>query len=149
MAGLVKLFALALLPLAAFGKTAFPPVSTDCTDASSKSASWVIRNFTVDEDTKFDFGPGTAGKVSFSIKNTANGYAFNCLQGDGSTGRVTNRYLVDGKVWYSCNVYCKGARGEPDEDDPPLDTAFHFDIKTKALSFSQTWGCSSSNKSTP
>ncbi len=141
MAGLALLLAFSLLPLAAYSKPLFPPAGTNCTAVSSKSASWVIRNFTADTDTEYDFGPGTAGKVSFSIKNTANGYDFNCLQGDGSTGRTSNRYLIDGKVWYSCNVFCKGGRGVPDEDDPPLDTSFHFDMKTKVLDITQTWGC--------
>ncbi len=147
MAGLLqKLAALSLLVLppaawTAGASSSFPPVSTDCTEASSKAVSWAVRNFTVDTDTKFDYGPGTAGKVSFSIKNSANGYAFSCLQGDGATGRLANRRLVGGKVWYSCNVFCKGARGAPDEDDPPLDTSFHFDLETKALSINQTWGC--------
>ncbi len=142
MAGLARLIALALLPLAAYGDSSFPLASTNCTAASSEAASWLVRNFTFDTDTKYDFGQGTAGKVSFSIKNSANGYAFNCLQGDGSTGRIANRYVVDGKVWYSCNVFCKGARGIPDEADPPLLTSFHFDVKSKALSISQSWGCS-------
>src|SRR4051794_17030474 len=79
MAGLV---ALALLPLAAYG-AAFPPVSTNCTEAASKAASWTVRGFTFDTDTRFDYGVGTAGKASFSILNSANGYDFKCVQGDG------------------------------------------------------------------
>ncbi len=121
-----------------------PAVGTNCTAASSKAASWLVRNFTADTNTKFDFGPGTAGKVSFSIENTANGYAFNCLQGDGATtGRLPNRAVVAGQVWYSCNVFCKGARDTPDENDPPLQTSFHFDAKTKELALKQSWACGS------
>jgi len=130
----------ALLPVAAYG-AAFPPASLNCTEATSKAASWVIKDFAFDTDTNYDYGAGTAGKVSFSIKNTANGYEFNCLQGDGRTGRVVNRKVVGGKVWYSCNVFCPGARGLPKEDNPPLATSFHFDVKTKALSVNQTWSC--------
>ena len=127
----------------------FSPVSTNCTESASKSVSWAIHNFTLDTDTEYDFGLGTAGKVSFSIKNSANEYTFDCLQGDGSTGRAPNRFLVGRKVWYSCNVYCQGARDEPEEDNPPLSTSFHFDMSTKALSISQTWSCSGWNKSVP
>ncbi|KAH8881916.1 hypothetical protein GQ53DRAFT_832046 [Thozetella sp. PMI_491] len=141
MAGLVKILAVSLLPVLVHSTPYTPPLGINCTEISSKSASWIIRNFTVDTDTKFDFGPGTLGKVSFSIGNTANGYSFNCLQGSGATGRSPNHYLADGKVWYSCNVYCKGARGQPSEDDPPLDTSIHFEMKSKALSIRQTWSC--------
>ncbi len=144
MAGLGKLVALALLPLAAYGATPYPPASTNCTEASSKAVNWVIRNLTVNTETRFDFGPGTAGKVSFSVKNTANGYTFDCSQGERVAGQSPNHYLVDGKVWYGCSTFCKGARGEPDRDDPPLDTSFHIDVKDKALSISQTWGCGGS-----
>jgi len=147
MAGLAHLVTLAVLPLAAYGAV-FAPVSTDCTETSSKAASWVIGNFTVDTNTKFDYGPGTLGKASFSILNTANGYAFSCLQGDGATNKTPNRHLVDGKVWYSCNVYCKAAQGQPAQDDPPLDTSFHFDAKSKSLSISQTWGCGANKAAT-
>ena len=149
MARLTELVALYYLLIAANGKTVFPPVSTNCTESASKSVSWRIQNFTLDTDTEYDYGPGTVGKVSFSIQNTANGYAFDCLQGDGSTGRAPNQRLVDGNVWYSCNVYCQGARDEPDEDDPPLRTSFHFDMGTKSLSISQTWSCSGWNRSVP
>ena len=136
----MKLTALSLLPVAVLGAN-YPAVSTNCTADASKAASWTLRNFTFDTDTSRDYGVGTAGKVSFSIKNSANGYEFECLQGDGSTGRVANRKVVAGKVWYSCNVFCPGARGLPKEDNPPLATSFHFDPKTKALSVNQTWEC--------
>ncbi len=146
MAWLARL-ALFLLPLAVHSKSHVTPVNATCTGGSPKAASWVIQDFAADTQTKFDFGPGTVGKVSFAITNKVNGYSFNCLQGDGDTGRVANRYVVDGKVWYNCNVYCKGAKGQPNESDPLLDTSFHFDVKTKALSISQTWGCGAGNSS--
>ena len=125
----------------------YPPVSTDCTDASSRSASWEIRNFTFDANSKLYFGPGNAGKVSFSIKNSANGYAFDCLQGNSRAGRVPNRFMREGKLWYGCNVYCYGAQGRSLEDNPPLATSFSFDVTTRALSVSQTWSCGNSNAS--
>ncbi|KAL1864491.1 hypothetical protein VTK73DRAFT_5862 [Phialemonium thermophilum] len=145
MARLAKVILLCLAPLVACRKRQLDPVSTNCTAASSLAASWVVRNFTADTDTKFDFGPGTAGRVSFSITNTANGYNFTCLQGDGATGRAPNHYVVDGKVWYSCNVYCKGAEGEAAEEDPLLPTSFHFDAQDKSLSITQSWPCRSGN----
>jgi len=148
MAGLASLLlSAAVLPWAAQGSTV-TPVSTNCTEATSKDASWVIKNFTIDTQTKFDYGPGTAGKVSFSIQNTVNGYSFNCLQGDGPTGRTPNHYLVDGKVWYSCNIFCNGARDTgPIREDPALETSFHFNMSTKALTINQTWGCGSTGSS--
>jgi len=130
----------------------FPPASTNCTEGASRSVSWEIGNFTYDTDTKFNYGPGTAGKVSFTIKNSANGYEFACLQGNGETGRDPNFELRDGKIWYSCNVYCHGAvdsPGETVEDDPPLDTSFYFDLEAKALSISQDWSCQAANASQP
>jgi hypothetical protein len=147
MAGFTKMAALALLPMAVYGAgNAFAPASTNCTEAASKAASWTIKGFTYDSDTKFDWGPGTAGKVSFSIKNSANGYEFQCLQGDGTTGRLANRFMKDGIVWYSCNVFCKGAPEVPVEDDPALQTSFHFDAKSKELSISQAWACKAADK---
>ena len=146
MGSLAKLLAVFGLLGPASGTSFALYPGTNCTEASSRSADWIIRNFTVDTDTKFDFGPGTLGKVSFSIENTANGYSFNCLQGNGITGRSPNHYLSQGKVWYSCNVYCKGARGVPTENDPPLDTSLHFDLKSKALAIRQTWGCGGGNQ---
>ncbi len=144
MAKFVRFVVLSLLPLASYGQ--FPRVSTNCTDASSRSVSWEIHNFTFDTATRFSYGPGTAGRASFSIKNTANGYAFDCLQGDGAnTGRVPNHILQGGKVWYSCNVYCNGARDQPDEANPPLDTSFSFDVANKSLSIRQLWSCGNTN----
>ena len=127
---------------------AFPQPSTNCTESGSRSASWEIRNFTFDTDTKYYYGPGTAGKVSFSIKNSANGYQFNCLQGNGQDVRAPNHYVQDGKLWYSCNTYCHGAEWYyPQEDNPPLDTSFHYDVVTKMLSVQQQWTCGSGNSS--
>src|SRR3569833_2846133 len=121
-------FFAAVLHWAAQGSTV-TPVSTNCTEATSKDASWVIKNFTIETQTKFDYGPGTAGKVSFTLQNTDIGYSFNCLQGDVPTGRTPNHYLVDGKVWYSCYIYCNGARDTgPILEDPALDTSFHFNM---------------------
>jgi len=121
--------------------SAFPPASTNCTEAASKAASWEIRNFTFDTDTRYYYGPGTAGKVSFSIKNSANGYEFNCLQGNGQTARTPNHFLDDGKVWYSCNVYCQGSQFFGGEDNPALNTTFHFDVDSKELRINQAWTC--------
>ena len=137
MAGLLGTVVLASLARGVLA--AFPAASKTC--SSTDSTSWEIKKFTVDTNSKFFYGNGTVGKASFTIKNTANGYEFNCLQGDGRTGRVVNRKVVGGKVWYSCNVFCPGARGLPKEDNPPLATSFHFDVKTKALSVNQTWSC--------
>lgn len=148
MKSFMRLIIISWLPFAVRGGIKSSPASINCTDAASKSVSWAIKNFTVDTDTEYDFGPGTLGKATFTIANTADNYEFNCLQGDGSTGRVPNRRVIDGKVWYSCNVYCKGARGVPEEDDPSLSTSFHFDMGAKALSISQTWSCGSGNTST-
>ena len=138
----LKWLMLAALYLCAQGQsTSYPPLSTVCTDSASRSASWEIRNFTFDTNSKLYFGPGTAGRASFSIKNSANAYAFDCLQGDSRTGRAPNHFIRDGKVWYGCNVYCYGAQGVPLEDNPPLATSFSFDIETRALSVSQGWSC--------
>ncbi len=140
----LKWAALCLLQLAAQASAAkYPPVSTNCTSASSQSVSWEVGNFTFDSNAKLYYGPGTAGKVTFSIKNTANGYAFDCLQG-GNSGRSSNQWIQDGRVWYGCNVYCYGSQGRSGEGNPPLYTAFSFDTGTKALSVRQVWSCGAS-----
>lgn len=118
----------------------YPPVNTNCSVAPEKSVSWDIRNFTVDTDTRFNYGPGTLGKATFLIKNTANGYQFKCEQGSGKTSRSPNQWLQNGQVWYGCNVFCFGAEHYP-EEDPPLDTSFHFDLDSKALTVNQSWVC--------
>jgi hypothetical protein len=90
------------------------------------------------------YGPGTAGTVSFSIKNSANGYEFQCLQGNRQRARQANHFLHKGKLWYSCNTFCFGAEWYyPPEDNPPLNTTFHYDVDTKTLSIDQKWSCGS------
>ena len=121
---------------------------TSCTVEASKSATWEIRNFTFDTNTRYSYGPGTAGKVSFDIKNTANGVAFSCIQGDDQKNHSSNHVLTNGKLWYNCGTYCYGAprTRRVDEEEPPLDTSFHFDVKSKELSVNQKWTCGSNNQ---
>ncbi len=135
-----------LLCLAHGGDASYPPASTACTQASANSTSWEIRNFVVDTNSKLYYGQGTVGKASFSIKNSANGYEFNCTQGSGPAVQSPNFSVKSDKVWYSCNAYCY-----PAEVNPPLDTEFNFDIDTKTLSVRQKWSCAggSSNTSAP
>ncbi|KAH8897806.1 hypothetical protein GQ53DRAFT_818071 [Thozetella sp. PMI_491] len=121
----------------------YPPASTTCA-RSANSTGWSIRNFTFDTNLKLYYGEGTAGKVSFSIKNLDNGYEFDCAQGNAQGGHTPNFSLKDGKVWYSCNSYCYGS-----ETNPPLDTEFNFNINTKMLSLSQKWTCAGQNMSAP
>jgi hypothetical protein len=148
MARLTAVIATAGLLLATNGLAAsYPPASTDCTDEASKTASWEVKNFAFDSNSKFDYGPGTAGKVSFSIKNSANGYSFDCVQGSGQNTRMTNLFKKGSRVWYSCNTYCKGAQGTADtEGTPPLQTHFSFDLGTKSLSIEQGWTCAKSGQ---
>ena len=127
---------------------AFPAPNVNCTESGSRSASWEIRNFTFDTDTNFYYGPGTAGRVSFSIKNSANKYQFNCLQGNGQDIRAPNHFVRDDKLWYSCNTYCHGAEWYyPQEDNPPLETSFNYDAASRILSIQQQWTCASRENS--
>jgi len=125
----------------------YSAASTDCTDANSKTASWEIRNFTFNSDTKLNYGVGNAKKVTFTVKNSANGYSFQCLQGNENHGRAPNHWLEGGKLWYGCSAYCNGAQGLTLEPQPALDTKFSFDPATKVLSFGQTWTCGSGTQS--
>ncbi len=129
-----------LLSLSGESYAAYPPANTTCAPASVNSTSWLIRDFAFDTQSKFYYGQGTAGKVSFSIKNSANGYEFTCAQGSGGGVPNPNFSLKNGKVWYSCNAYCHG----PDVN-PPLDTSFNFDIDTKTLNVNQKWACAGRN----
>ncbi len=85
--------------------------------------------------------------MSFSIKNSANGYQFDCLQGDTQKKRSPNHALVGDKVFYSCNVYCYGAVQATLEENPPLNTSFHFDTDSKELNIIQEWTCGGSKNS--
>lgn len=133
-----------LLSLTPGSYASYPPANTNCTATSVNSTSWEIRNFAFDTKLKLYYGQGTAGKVSFSIKNSANGYEFNCTQGNGPDVSSPNFSLKDGKVWYKCGSYCYGG-----DVNPPLDTSFNFDIDTKKLSVSQKWTCAGRNASVP
>ncbi len=134
---------LLLFFLARTGTAQFPPASTNC--SATAAAGWEVSNFTFDTDTRVSYGPGTAGTVSFSIRNVANGYQFDCLQGEAQRKRLANHVVVDGKLWYSCNVYCYGTTRDPWEYNPPLNTSFHFDVDTKQLSVTQDWACAGKN----
>jgi len=116
----------------------YPPPSLRC--SSRNSTSWVIKNFAVNTNSQYFYGNGTIGEASFSIKNTANGYEFNCTQGSGRGISTPNFELKgDGKVWYTCGGFCHGI--EEIEPNPPLDTSFSFDMDSKTLSVSQRWSC--------
>ena len=130
-----------LISLTGGVSTSYPPVSTSCVATQGNTTEWVIQNLTVDTNSKLYYGRGTVGKISFSVKNSANGYEFNCTQGSGRGVHAPNFSLRDGRVWYSCNQYCFG----PDVN-PPLDTSFSFDIDTKTLNLSQKWSCARGDK---
>jgi len=120
--------------------------SIDCTDADSRAATWEIRNFTFNSDTKLNYGVGNAKKVSFTIKNSANGYSFDCLQGNENHGRAPNHWPDGSRLWYGCSAYCNGAQGLAPEPQPALVTKFSFDPASKSLSLSQAWSCGSGDK---
>jgi len=128
----------------------YPLPNNICVGTSQwNSTGWEIENFNVSTDSKFWYGTGTLGFASFNIKNTANGYAFDCIQGNSQTVRTPNFVVENGKVWYSCNVLCIGSDGNPPEDNPPLETAFHFDYESKELSVRQNWTCGHTNTTAP
>jgi len=147
MAGLRTLSVLLLAGSGLSQPATYPVASTDCTDASSKAVSWEIRNFSFNSDTKLNYGIGNAKKVTFTVKNSANGYTFECLQGNENHGRAPNHWLEGGKLWYGCSAYCNGAMGFTPEPQPALDTKFSFDPSTKSLSLSQAWKCGSGAQS--
>ncbi len=127
-----------LLLARASSAASYPPASTNCAAAPANATSWEIRNFTVDTDSNLYYGPGTLGRASFSIKNSANGYEFSCTQGSGLSVDLPNLAVKNGSVWYSCAAYCY-----PLSVSPPLDTQFHFDLDNKTLSVRQKWSCAS------
>ena len=125
-----------------------PPLANlACSERSRASPSWEILNFTFDSDSRYSFDPGTAGRMQIGIRNTANGFTLNCLNGanlefpavaDGFS------YLEDGNVWYTCYTLCTDVwyRKEFEWNYPPLlKTSFHFDVEGEVLSVRQLWYC--------
>src|ERR1700761_4987463 len=110
-----------LLSLTQGSHVSYPPAGTTCADLPLNKTGWEIRGFKFDTNSKLYYGQGTAGQTSFSVKNTANGYEFNCTQGSGQKVPDPNFSVRNGKVWYSCNSYCRDG-----DINPPLDTSFNF-----------------------
>jgi len=136
----LKAFALSSLPIGVLA--VYPAPNSAC--SSTNSTTWEIKGFQIDTNSKFYYGKGTVGRASFDIRNSANGYQFSCTQGSGRDVDSPNFSVRNGEVWYSCNAYCYGP-----ETNPPLDTAFSFDIDTKTLSLSQKWSCGGNSNTTP
>jgi hypothetical protein len=153
----------------------YPPADTSCTKASQDpSLFWEVSNFTFDTWTRDTYGVGTAGFVTLTIKNRANGYSFSWSDGsqaplfatDWGNYRTENHYLEDGLVWYSSNGWCNASwspstnyipspgmsiNGQAyyypalTKDGPPLVTSFHFNVNTKELRLRQSWVCNDTN----